>query len=479
MAVLPRECRDFKSSGTCRYGKQCKFAHILQTPLLNPPFWIFTNHANLGLLEFSCEEMKLNFLLHKASGEIPSFERKFDDAWVNNYAVLFKALDELNSDFTLCGVSGDFLVDLRVKPSCFVKPFDPHRVKCDLKTLHNIDVNFESFDNVSVNESANSFNTSNSMDIIEDSHVTNAPRNINMNRDFNPNYNPNRQHSVRERFEPREIEKESLPHYRRSTIHENTQFIEKRRENYSEPSSFIDRRSPQKEFIQKRDNKRQFDTRRTQYTSDYVDKRPYLQGNPEYHDRRFTKSYDNTEYIDRKQYTDKRQYRGGSEYHYNNPNPNPNPNPHQYYNPNPNPNQYNNPNPNPNPHPYYNPNPNPNQYNNPNPNQYNNPNPNQYNNPNYQHHSYNNPNYIPPTKSYQSTKSEPFYDHNYRKPKVIDKFSDPQNRVDQPVIERRDYRTVTYDKYGNVINKKIHRKSDKDNKDDKSQSEGFDQMFGK
>ncbi|KAI5180792.1 hypothetical protein NEOKW01_1076 [Nematocida sp. AWRm80] len=113
-----KECM-YYSSGKCRYGRGCSFAHILTSSLLDPPSWILGGYidkkTNLTQDTYSCDEVRA--LCYSALKEGPEslirFVQIYNDALIKRHNTLVTEINRQASDANTLQGPDKTLVDIR------------------------------------------------------------------------------------------------------------------------------------------------------------------------------------------------------------------------------------------------------------------------------------------------------------------------------------------------------------------------------
>lgn len=116
-------CRNFAIKGTCTFGSNCRFDHYTETPLVDPPSWIFSCFTDTDLNEFSPEEMHAYFSTSCNEGTQQKFTNHYDSLWLENYKCLSDKLSEMSKHGTVTSDT-ERVVDFRKQPDIFCKPFN-------------------------------------------------------------------------------------------------------------------------------------------------------------------------------------------------------------------------------------------------------------------------------------------------------------------------------------------------------------------
>lgn len=125
-------CRNYASKGFCEYGKHCRFLHITETPLLDPPTWIFCHHKEMH--EFSPEEVRAFYYDSRMANKQEEFANEHDKIWMSNYKILCDELDTLQKGGEVVSDS-DRCVDVRERPEIFNKMFYPERLLIERQSV--------------------------------------------------------------------------------------------------------------------------------------------------------------------------------------------------------------------------------------------------------------------------------------------------------------------------------------------------------
>lgn len=116
-------CRNYAISGTCTFGSNCRFDHYTETPLVDPPSWIFSHFNDTQLNEYSFEEMRAYFYLSCLEGTQQKFVKHYDSLWLENYKNLSDKLSEMCS-YGMVSSDTERIIDYRKQPDIFCKPFN-------------------------------------------------------------------------------------------------------------------------------------------------------------------------------------------------------------------------------------------------------------------------------------------------------------------------------------------------------------------
>ena len=119
-------CQYFQQ-GRCKYGNNCSRQHITISSLLDPPTWIYSYIPNLTLNVISPEEFRYSLLINDT-------RRILDDMWIENYAEMYKYLNNLCKKGIVKSTSKR-CIDLRKHPECFNLPFDIEYVELKILKL--------------------------------------------------------------------------------------------------------------------------------------------------------------------------------------------------------------------------------------------------------------------------------------------------------------------------------------------------------
>lgn len=119
-------CRNFKNTGHCPFGKSCKFDHCIESPLLDPPKWIFSAVAK-DMIEFSPEEIRAYFYQARNENRIEEFIKEHDKMWLSNYNTLCVHLNNIEND-NLVVSDSERSIDCRRDPLVFNRPFEWERI---------------------------------------------------------------------------------------------------------------------------------------------------------------------------------------------------------------------------------------------------------------------------------------------------------------------------------------------------------------
>lgn len=120
-------CRNYGMSGTCTFGSNCRFDHYTETPLVDPPTWIFSCFNDIELNEFSYEEMRAYLHLSFIENKQEKFTQFYDNLWLEN----FKNLSDKLTHMCMHGVvtsDSERIVDYRKMPEIFCKPFNANLI---------------------------------------------------------------------------------------------------------------------------------------------------------------------------------------------------------------------------------------------------------------------------------------------------------------------------------------------------------------
>ncbi|OAG31126.1 hypothetical protein NEDG_01900 [Nematocida displodere] len=112
------ECSYFKR-GTCKFGANCRYKHVISTDLFNPPRWILSSYTDqdLSISEdtFSFEEVRVGFYLAHQQG--PAALGGFFNTWnslvVSGYNRLVGEIEKIAAVSNAIEGSPERTVDIR------------------------------------------------------------------------------------------------------------------------------------------------------------------------------------------------------------------------------------------------------------------------------------------------------------------------------------------------------------------------------